>query len=177
MMLIQRYTANWIIFFEQLKKEIQIGLEGIDCVIEHIGSTAVPELDAKPIIDIDLIYFNPAEFKKISLGLGKLGYYHNGDQGIKQREVFKRKAKGCNKIFDKIDHHLYVCLSGSKPLQRHILSRNFLRKNEWARIKYQEMKYDLAAKAGQDRKIYAALKECSINEFIDRIIMDEQKIM
>ncbi|WP_156798649.1 GrpB family protein [Gillisia limnaea] len=44
-----------------------------------------------------------------------------------------------NDILDSITHHLYVCPMNSEPLERHILMRNFLRKNDWARIKYQNM--------------------------------------
>jgi GrpB-like predicted nucleotidyltransferase (UPF0157 family) len=62
----------------------------------------------------------------------------------------------------------------SKALERHILSRDFLRKNDWARWAYQEMKYDLAEKAGQNKKRYAELKELNMNEFIDSIIEKER---
>jgi GrpB-like predicted nucleotidyltransferase (UPF0157 family) len=50
-----------------------------------------------------------------------------------------------------------------------------LRKNEWARLQYQHMKYELADKANQDRKVYATLKELHINDFIDFIIAEEKR--
>lgn len=105
----------------------------------------------------------------------KLGYYHNGNQGIEDREVFKRNNASTNKVLDSITHHLYVCSIASKALERHILSRNYLRKNEWARVKYQEMKYELAEKANQDKKKYAELKELNVNDFIDSIIEKEKR--
>ena len=80
-----------------------------------------------------------------------------------------------NKILDTVKHHLYVCSIESKALERHILSRNFLRKNEWARKKYQQIKYELAEKAHQYRKVYAALKELNVNNFIDSIIEEEKQ--
>ena len=52
--------------------------------------------------------------------------------------------------------------------------RNYLRKNDSARIKYQEMKYQLAEKANQNKKLYAELKELNVNEFIDQIIKIEK---
>jgi GrpB-like predicted nucleotidyltransferase (UPF0157 family) len=52
--------------------------------------------------------------------------------------------------------------------------RNFLRKNDWARMKYQDMKYELAEKANQNKKLYAELKELNVNEFIDEIIEKEE---
>ena len=174
-MLIEKYTSNWIKNFAVIKREIENSLHELDYSIEHVGSTSVPNLDSKPIIDIDIIYSKQEDFEKIKSGLEKMGYYHNGNQGIEDREVFKRNGKCTNEILDTISHHLYVCPINSKSLERHILSRNFLRKNNWARIQYQQMKYDLAEKANQDRKVYAALKELTINDFIDSIIEEEKR--
>ena len=175
-MLIKTYTSNWVKDFTDIKREIENGLHGFDYTIEHVGSTSVPNLDSKAIIDIDIIYSKQSGFKKIKLGLQEIGYYHNGNQGIEQRDVFKRNGKWANEILDSVKHHLYVCPIESKALERHILSRNFLRKNDWARIKYQQMKYELAEKANQDRKVYAVLKELNINAFIDSIIEEEKRM-
>ena len=174
-MLIETHNPKWVEDFAEIKREIKIGLHGIDCAIEHVGSTSVPNLDSKPIIDIDIIYSTQLDFEKIKLGLLKIGYYHNGNQGIEKRDVFKRNSKLNNKILDTIKHHLYVCPTDSKALERHILTRNFLRKNAWAMLKYQQIKYELAEKANQDRKVYAALKELYINNFIDSIIAEEKQ--
>ena len=173
-MLIEKYTPTWIKDFADLKREIENGLHGLAFNIEHVGSTAVPNLASKPIIDIDIIYSNQADFQKIKSGLEKIGYYHNGNQGIEDRDVFKRNGKCNNGILDSVKHHLYVCPIDSKALERHILSRNFLRKNDWARLKYQQMKYELAEKANQDKKKYAELKELNVNTFIDSIIEKEK---
>ena len=174
-MLIEKYTSKWAIDFADIKSEIEKGLYGLDCTIEHVGSTSVPNLDSKPIIDIDIIYSKQLEFDKIKSGLLNLGYDHNGNQGIEDRDVFKRNCKFLVKILDTIEHHLYVCPIYSKALQRHILSRNFFLKNDWARVKYQQMKYDLAKNADQDRKVYAVLKEIHVNDFIDSIIEEEKR--
>ena len=173
-MLIKKYTSEWITDFANLKREIEKGLNGIAYEIEHIGSTSVPELDSKNIIDIDIIYEQQSEFEKIKARLHNIGYYHNGNQGIEHRDVFKRTGQLTNKVLDRIKHHLYVCRTNSKALEKHILFRNFLRKNDWARLKYQEMKYELAEKANQDKKPYAALKELHVNDFIDSIIEKEK---
>ncbi len=124
-MLIEKYTSSWIKDFELLKREICNGLFGLDVIIEHVGSTSVPNLDAKPIIDIDIIYTKKTDFKEIKLALLVLGYDHNGNQGIVGRDVFKRNSKLTNEVLDCINHHLYVCPSNSKALERHILSRDF----------------------------------------------------
>ncbi len=175
-MLIEKYNSNWIKDFADLKSEIANGLNGLVYTIEHVGSTSVPDLDSKPIIDIDIIYKKQIDFEKIKLGLEKIGYDHNGDQGIKGREVFKRNGKITNRILDSVKHHLYVCPIDSKELERHIFSRNYLRKSDWARTKYQQMKYELAIEANQDRKVYASLKEFYVKEFIDTIIEEEKRM-
>lgn len=174
-MLIKEYTSKWIKDFADLKREIDKGLHGLEYRIEHVGSTSVPNLASKPIIDIDIIYSNREDFEKIKSGLEEIGYYHNGNQGIEDRDVFKRNGKWTSKILDSVTHHLYVCPVNSKALERHILTRDFLRKNDWARLEYQQMKYELAEKANQDKKKYAELKELNVNRFIDLIIEKEKK--
>ena len=173
-MLLKKYSSNWINDFIHIKFEIEKALSGIAFTVEHVGSTAVPNLDAKPIIDIDIIYTEQTDFEKIKGRLENVGYYYNGNQGIEGRDVFKRKGDRTGSILEVVQHHLYVCPINSKAMERHILSRDFLRKNDWARTKYQEMKYELAEKANQDKKVYAALKENNINDFIDAIIEKEK---
>ncbi len=173
-MILEKYSPAWATDFGYIKHEIEIALAGLTFSIEHIGSTAVPNLDSKPIIDIDIIYTDVADFKIIKYRLEKAGYYHNGNQGIEDREVFKRKDYDNHKILDILKHHLYVCPAHSKALERHILTRDFLRKHDWARLKYQQMKYALAEDANQNRKLYAALKELNVNDFIDSIVNQEK---
>ena len=176
-MLLKKYTSDWINNFIDIKNVIDEALIGLEYSIEHVGSTAVADLDAKNIIDIDISHENEAEFDKIKARLLELGYYHNGNQGIEEREVFKRLRTTFNPVLDKISHHLYVCPVGSHALERHLLSRDFLRKNEWARIEYQEMKYELAEMAGQDKKRYAELKELNVNHFIDAIVEKQRAVV
>lgn len=174
-MLLQPYTPEWVLQFKALEQELQQSLVGVAHSIEHVGSTAVPGLAAKPIIDIDIIYTGEGLLSQLKSRLEQSGYYHNGNQGIPDREVFKRAPGGSHPVFDGIPHHLYVCLAGSPALERHILLRDFLRKNEWARRTYQQMKLDIAAEVNQNRKQYAALKEERVNPFIDEVIALERQ--
>jgi GrpB-like predicted nucleotidyltransferase (UPF0157 family) len=170
-MLIQKYNPSWITDFNNIKNVITEALTNLNVHIEHIGSTSIPNLAAKPIIDIDIIFDTPKDFETIKSRLEKIGYYHNGNQGIPNRDVFKRdKSDAKHEILDLITHHLYVCPSDSAELQRHLLFRDYLKSNEEARIQYQNLKYALAEEANQDRKKYAALKEEKGNAFINAII-------
>lgn len=176
-MLIQKYNPNWIKDFNDIKKALTEALINLNVSIEHIGSTSIPNLAAKPIIDIDIIFDTPKEFEAIKKGLEKIGYFHNGNQGIPDREVFKRaQTNAQHEILDTITHHLYVCKSDSKALERHILFRDYLIAHENARIEYQNIKYALAEEAKQDKKKYADLKEEKARGFIDGIISKAKKI-
>lgn len=170
-MLIQEYKESWIEDFKAIKSVINNALMNLNISIEHIGSTAVPKLAAKPIIDIDIVYGNDVAFEAVKKGLEKIGYYHNGNQGIINREVFKRGMWGSkHQILDTITHHLYVCPVDSEELQRHITFRNYLIANEIARTEYQQLKYEIAAAANQDKKQYANLKEVKARAFINDIL-------
>lgn len=168
-MLIQKYTKKWIEDFDKIKKAIGEALANTDASIVHIGSTSVPNLDAKPIIDLDIIYDKTA-FEEIQKRLGQIGYYHNGNQGIPDREAFRRKENQKHPILDFIIHHLYACPIDSEELKRHILFRNHLIANEDARIEYQNLKYKIAKETNQDKKKYAELKETAASDFINSII-------
>ncbi|WP_370089167.1 GrpB family protein [Ekhidna sp.] len=173
-MLIVDYQEKWVRNFEEIKKILSNQLVSIKIQIEHIGSTAVPLLPAKPIIDIDTIYFDLSDFEKIKIKLEELRYYHNGNQGIEGREVFKRKNEVNNKVLDSIRHHLYVCHHESRELKHHLLFRDYLRSNQKARKQYEKLKYELAEKASQDKNIYALLKEQKANDFISDCIRKQK---
>ncbi len=170
-MLIQKYKESWIEDFNHIKQVISEALKNQNTIIEHVGSTSVPYLDAKPIIDMDIVFDENTTFESIKIALGSIGYFHNGNQGIVNREVFKRKSDTKHhEILDVITHHLYVCPSYSEELQRHILFRDYLRKNENARLEYQRIKYETAEETQQDKKKYAVLKEIKTKDFVQEII-------
>jgi len=179
-MLLEEYKNAWAKDFAIIKKVIEQSLIPASISIEHIGSTSVPDLSAKPIIDIDIVYETEKNFADIKSGLEQLGYYHNGNQGITDREVFKRRIdSNKHETLDFIPHHLYVCSTNSEELQKHILFRDYLIANEEARFQYQQIKVELAAEANQDRKKYAALKELKatglINSIVDKLKTNNTK--
>lgn len=170
-MLIHPYQSSWKNDFEQIRKVIQTTLANLDITIEHVGSTAVPQLAAKAIIDIDIIFPPEVNFDDIRKGLESLKYFHNGNQGIHDRDVFKRKPTNSkHKILDKISHHLYVCPVHSEELKKHLLFRDFLRRNEKERKEYEVLKMAIAEEANQNKKQYAHIKEIKARSFINSIL-------
>ena len=170
-MLIQPHQKRWSQDFIEIKSVLKNALLPLDLRIEHIGSTSVPGLAAKPIIDIDIVLGKHIEFGEIKVKLEAIGYRHNGDQGVKNREAFKRAdARSKHPKLDIIRHHLYVCPHHSLELQRHLIFRDTLRTNEAVRRRYEAMKYRIAKEANQENKQYANLKEIQAKEWINAVI-------
>jgi GrpB-like predicted nucleotidyltransferase (UPF0157 family) len=169
-LLLIEYNPEWITHFDAIKGKLSNALIGCCVRIEHVGSTAIPGLSAKPIIDMDIIYNDAAEFEHIKSGLQSVGYYHNGNQGLQGREVFKRNGGGEDEILDTIKHHLYVCRYDCPELHRHILFRDYLQKHDIARKFYSDLKYEVDKEANDDRKVYAAIKEVKAYSFINYIV-------
>ncbi len=172
-MLILNYQEHWPADFEKISSILLEQVAKIHVQIEHVGSTAVAGLSAKPIIDIDLIYFDQKDFDQIKTELEKLGYYHNGDQGITGREVFKRMENRHHPILDSIRHHLYVCHLDSEELKRHLAFRDHLRQNPESRQQYVTIKNEIAKEVNQDKKKYAILKEIRAKKFINTCIENQ----
>ena len=134
------YDGKWKIEFERIKKELLLALDNCIIAIEHVGSTSVEGLAAKPIIDIDIIIKDYNYFEAVKNKLFEIGYEYEGDLGRKDRHAFKYDDKP-----HLMKHHLYVCPEYSEELNRHIKFRDYLRTNPKDRDWYGEIKM-LAAK-------------------------------
>ena len=104
-------------------------------VLACSGSTSVEGLSAKPIIDIDVVIPDRDCLNDVISALRKIGYEHEGDQGIPGREAFKYKGKEHLR-----KHHLYVCAQDSEELKRHIAFRDYLRNDPEAVAEYSRIK-------------------------------------
>src|SRR5882762_9128870 len=100
------YDPSWPGTFETLKSRVLPVVGTVALAVEHVGSTAVPGLAAKPIIDMDVIVATSAHVTLAIERLATLGYVHRGNLGIADREAFE-SPKGL------APHHLYVCVRGS----------------------------------------------------------------
>ena len=129
------YDESWKNAFEKIKSEIEAEIGDMILGIEHVGSTSVPGMSAKPCIDIDVIIRDYSVFDEIVKKLAAIGYIHEGDLGIKDREAFKYVDKPHLML-----HHLYVCPRYSEELRRHITFRDYLRHNSDAVKKYSLVK-------------------------------------
>lgn len=144
------YDPNWPRLFESLRAVIWTAVSDVAISIEHIGSTAVPGLAAKPLIDLDVVVPEP----QVSLGIARLaalGYEHQGDQGVPQREAFRRPP-------GTPPHHLYLCPSSSLALANHLAVREHLRANPFEAQAYGALKKRLALDFRDDIDGYVEAK-------------------
>lgn len=153
------YNEAWKSDFEKIRNEIKNALGDLILGIEHVGSTSVEGLSAKPCIDIDLIIEDYGIFDAVACKLETIGYIHEGNLGIKDREAFHYSNKPHLQ-----KHHLYVCPQHSEELHRHITFRNFLRSHPEAAKKYGSVKETAAKLFPNDIDKYIEYKSPCIAE-------------
>ena len=147
------YDASWKTAFNDIRRELEAALGDLAVGIEHVGSTSVEGLSAKPIIDIDVVIRDYSVFDAVVRKLASVGYIHEGDLGIQGREAFKYTHKPHLQ-----KHHLYVCPQDSAELRRHITFRDFLRSNPDAVQEYSAVKETAARLYPEDIDGYIAFK-------------------
>ena len=153
------YDVAWQSAFEKIKDEIEEAIGDLIIGVEHVGSTSVEGMSAKPCIDIDVIIKDDSAFPAVVDGLSAIGYIHEGDLGIKDREAFKYSGKEHLQM-----HHLYVCPQYSEELHRHITFRDFLRINPKAVKKYSRIKEKAAELFPNDIDRYIEYKSPCVEE-------------
>jgi GrpB-like predicted nucleotidyltransferase (UPF0157 family) len=157
------YDEKWKAEFERIKEELLLVLDNSIIAIEHVGSTSVEGLAAKPIIDIDIIIKDYNSFEDIKIRLAQIGYTHEGDLGIKDRQAFQYENKQ-----HLMKHHLFVCPAYSEELKRHITFRDYLRQNQKDRDWYGEVKTLAAERYPEDINSYMIAKCPCVVEIIKR---------
>jgi len=145
---VEKYNPKWKEQFESLQEYLFKHLNDQVLTIEHVGSTSVSEMSAKPIIDLDLIIENDNKvLEKVINKLKFLGYTHLGEMGISGREAFKRNSSKTPITTSKkewFEHNLYVCKEGSVGLNNHLALKKHLLENPQKVIEYSNLKKKLA---------------------------------
>lgn len=155
------YDPSWPERFLFFQRRIAGALGSMAAAIEHVGSTAVPDLPAKPIIDIDVLLATETEFDAVIDRLAKLGYVHQGNLGIPEREAFAAPVQD-------IPHHLYVCPPGSSTFQKHLAFRDYLRTHPREAKVYADLKRSLVLRFRDDRAAYISGKSAFVAEVVSR---------
>ena len=163
--IVEEYDPLWAEQFEALRSRIAPALGGLAAAIEHVGSTAVAGLAAKPIIDIDVVLRGREDLAAAIKKLDRLGYLHRGDLGIPGRESFRAPP-------DDVPHHLYLCLPQCREFDRHIAFRDYLRTHPDDVVAYARLKRQLAARHRSNRDAYTQAKGEFVNFVLQRANSD-----
>ena len=154
---IAEYDPAWPEAYERERAAIAEALVGHALAIEHVGSTSVPGLGAKPIVDIMIGLRALADHARCVAPLASLSYEHKGEYGIPGRHYFRRPVRGPR------THQLHMVEHGRDFWVRHLLFRDYLRRNPDEAAAYQRLKLRLAARFGSDIEGYTEAK----TEFIE----------
>ena len=177
---LEDHNPQWAIQFLQLKAIYQFHLNGHILSVEHVGSTSIPGIKAKPIIDIDIIVENPESVSFVIHQLEKLGYVHSGDLGIKGREAFRRVSSKVPFVRPPQEwplHHLYVCQKGIDSLRNHLLFRDYLRNHPEKARQYSALKETLVKSVNDDIDLYVEGKTEFICDILKEIGFNENSIV
>ena len=156
------YRAEWQEFFERERRALRRCVGHLVLDIQHVGSTAVPNLDAKPILDIALSIPSARVIPQLERPLSDLvGYIYRGDAGIDGGRLFVKESAP-----DIRTHHLHVVDVHDPQWREWLLFRDMLRADETLRARYAQTKRALQERFAQDRKGYTRAK----NEFIHSLV-------
>jgi GrpB-like predicted nucleotidyltransferase (UPF0157 family) len=161
--LVERYNPEWPAWFALVAACLEPHLAGLDLSIEHVGSTSIDGMTAKPIIDLT-IAIAPRSFDAVRERLLGAGWDHAGDQGIAGREVFKPLEDLPPALLP--SHHLYVCERGAPELHKVLAYRDFMRaRPEW-RERLSDHKWRLADVLENRRQAYIDGKDAMMHEIM-----------
>lgn len=156
---VEKWNPQWKHEYEKIVASLDKDIIYNSIKIEHVGSTSVEGLSAKPVIDLDIV-IEKDKFAIIKELLNKKGYEYEGDLGIEGREAFSYSGKE-----ELMTHHLYVCPKDSKELFKHITFRNFLKNNPALAAEYSKVKEQAAVLYPDDIDKYMEFK----SEIIEKI--------
>lgn len=149
--------------FEAEARRIEDACAGLPIRLEHIGSTSVPGMSAKPVIDILAgrpPQSRPAEY---IAAIRQLGYEHKGAFGVPGREYFRRGVPR--------SHHVHLVSWSSAVWEEHLLFRDRLRSDPGVARDYEAVKRELAIAFANDRRAYTDAK----GPFIKAVIREARE--
>jgi GrpB-like predicted nucleotidyltransferase (UPF0157 family) len=156
------YSAEWPELFELEAHRIKSVCGDIITVVEHIGSTAIPGMPAKPILDIMPGLDSHQDGLKTIAPLQQLGYEYFGENGIPGRFYFGLRSEQRSVV------HVHIFEIGTENWFRHLIFRDYLRSNPAVAAQYAELKRELAVRFRNDREAYTNGK----SEFINSVVQE-----
>jgi GrpB-like predicted nucleotidyltransferase (UPF0157 family) len=155
------HQRAWADLFRQEAERLRAALGYQVVCIEHVGSTSVPGLHAKPILDMVVAVRDMTNARFFEEAIAPLGYVHRPEHDMPGRLYFVKSTED-----DKATHHLNITELGTECWFTHVAFRDYLRAWPETMAEYRELKQDLARRHQQDRPAYLAGKR----PFIARIL-------
>ena len=165
--LVEKYNPEWPQWFEMVKAHLGEKVSQDSIRIEHVGSTSIQGMTAKPIIDLILVV-EPQGLDEIKALLAERGYCHEGDKGIKGREAFRLGSKSM--VSTTPPHHLYVCGKQNAELRKETAFRDFLRQSREYVERLSDLKWSLAEAFNNDREAYMEGKAALCREITEKAL-------
>jgi GrpB-like predicted nucleotidyltransferase (UPF0157 family) len=163
------YDPRWPARFEELRNRTWPAVRGVALRIEHVGSTSVAGLAAKPIIDMTVVVAGKQDSAAAIDRLASLGYRHLGTLGIEDRDAFDHPD-------DLPRHNLYVCPEGTIGLINQVTVRDYLRAHPAAADEYGVLKKRLAAQFPHDIEQYVFGKTDFVIDVLRRAGLDDARL-
>jgi GrpB-like predicted nucleotidyltransferase (UPF0157 family) len=160
------YDPRWPARYDEERERLAAAFGDDAVVIEHIGSTAVPGLAAKPIIDILVAARRFPLVASHIAAMEALGYEHLGEYGIPGRAYFRRRSPRPR------THHVHVYATGNDRIQAHLLFRDYLRAHPAEAARYADLKRELARRR-LDAVAFQSGKSAFIEELVARARRDD----
>ena len=163
------HDPQWRQEFQQETEKIAAALGGAVVAVHHIGSTAIPTIYAKPIIDMLLVVNDIQALDEKQTNMEALGYESLGEFGIPGRRYFRRD----NALGDRT-HQIHAFESDSPQITRHLAFRDYMIDNPDTAQEYSDLKRELAAKYPNDSEAYMDGKDEFIQEIDRRTAQQEE---
>lgn len=159
------YDDMWPTLFENERSLLQTTLGHVKSLIHHIGSTSVPGLSAKPVIDILIEVTNLDELDSMNQAMERAGYTVRGENGISNRRYF---TKGGNQR----SHHIHAFTTGDVQIIKHLAFRDYLIKNNDIATQYALMKNNAVLLCENDTHRYSIYKADFIQKHLRMALID-----
>jgi len=152
------YQPNWPYLYRQEARQIAAALGGEIVLIHHIGSTAIPGIMAKPVIDCLIEVRDIEQVDAYNEAMITLGYDPRGENGISGRRYFN-KLRGNTHT-----HHLHIFQVGHPEINRHLDFRDYLRAHPAKAQAYSQLKASLAQNYRYDASAYTDAKSAFVRD-------------
>ncbi len=153
------YDVRWPAMFDVEAARVRDALGDCVVAVHHIGSTSVPGLHAKPLIDMLVEATSPVEVDARNGAMAALGYEAVGEFGLPGRRFFRKDDADGDRT-----HHVHAYTAGNDEVKRHLAFRDFLRAHpDWS-TRYGELKQRLARQHPDDIEAYMDGKDAFIQD-------------